>query len=1505
MAESGALARGRGLRSVSAGIRSKRAIPTVSVTAQSHSTAACNVSAGEDGDTQDETMALRVMLQERTEQVERLEALVSEKRLIQRYDDVLERRMQQYEAQLAQLALTVRGNTPTPSNKKPLGKERKDPAKDVTNKGSPLSVREILDEVHQMRYEKHRLEGELAKKESELKSLRTELEHAQNLVQVGELPLKTDVAGTNASCNAKPTHTSAVNEEVVTSLRHQLAEVQEKFARTEAKLGMYQKEYRALRQTVREREKELLEWQRKHRDAVGIRPKDTPHLEVQEFLLDQWKDTKNMVSSRHRIFFRGAEWLQILNEKPEAMRTAFLKDASLELCAPWGFISVVEMQAGSELVTIEVEVRRPSQFPDDKVELFLLHCPFAEMQRLVESRDEPKDGWDRVQEQLTEAQRVIAEKESEVMDLQKRLQRAEALLAEQHVQRDADDRWVHAALDETEKTVLVIYKELKDQWEKGEGLQARLQSATESLAARENELAELTVQLQTANAEAQRQEERAAQELEEVRRRAFAELRDVEDKRRQELSEIRRQQQQQIRQAAENLRLVTHSMRLDCGMHDEAALASLDSRGNEILRALLLNEAALAANAIPRTVVSLTRSGNELRAEVQLQVNALAVDNALVAESVRKCQAPTAMLFLQEWLGVKELAKCRNREIQRLTQEVKAMSSKVEEVHERNAHMMSKTEVSLREERDKVCEFEREKAAFVEELDRVGEALGTQDASLPLPERVSRLVTAIAEAEKLKKGHETRWRAEQARVQSLEKKQREMEKDHRHLVEMLQESKQDLENATESLETLQSEHQQLLEEYGSIQKLLNSQQEEMIRLQATRRHQHYFWPKGVDQWTSTRVAESTEDPEEVQHDVMVALRRAYEEYDELYETLESSIQQRRKMEMLEREKLQGREAECNELNQQIAALQKELRKHQEEAIAVESTHERSEAERDELLSRIQKEMQALSRRLAKNDALQRETESAKKALEEQVVWLQQQCEAHESERKKLQEASALVENDRSTMEKKLEELQREMERRSKRAEEMMRQLVSEEDARRALEMELATLRRSNKTRKKISGVSTGDKEEEEHPKKLGAATAPEVKRLREFCMHALKLPLTEKQQTLGDIVAFMEQNCVSTVEEQESLGAALISMSTASKLLRECVAAAEEHKGGLIHRTPASRSSANGSSVGNLSAFGRSLSYSGGIVSAAHPASPPVLASRKSVTPTPLARIASGHQHLRQQTVSKRTQPKDLASTATEVVCLAQVLSGVVAHWRDNEKQSAARRNEMPKKSFVPSKESGQTQHANSKPQQETGRQPDIENEAAVPKPDGNYDFLRRSRAHALCVALSVKDHLDDALTALQSVLEVFREGNYAAKDRFEVDPIHDLRMSEGCVVYALKRISQSADILFSRGERREIEARRGADYFKPPGGLRNVPSPNARNILPSKHLSKEPRRECDGLLPCELNFSPSPSTSPNGKKGDGNCDEGVTVGFRQHMNAEDKQLIQWALIEARRRRQC
>ncbi|EKF31023.1 hypothetical protein MOQ_005147 [Trypanosoma cruzi marinkellei] len=1504
MAESAGVSRGRGLRSVSAGIRSKRVIPTVSVTAQSNSSTACNASAGEAGDTHDETMALRVMLQERTEQVERLEALLSEKQLLQRYDDVLERRMQQYEAQLAQLALAVKGNTPTPSRKKTLGKERKDTAGDVTNKGSPLSVREILDDVHKMRYEKHRLEGELAKKECELKSLRTELEHAQNLVQVGELPLKTDVADINASCNAKPTHTSAVNEEVVTSLKQQLAEVQEKFTRTEAKLGMYQKEYRTLRQTVREREKELLEWQRKERDVVGLRSKESPHLEEKEFLLGQWKDAKNMISSRHRIFFRGAAWVQILNEKPEAMRTAFLKDASLELCAPCGFISVVEMQPGSELVTIEAEVRRPSQLPDDKVELFLLHCPFAEMQRLMESRHEPKDGWDRVQEQLTEAQRILAEKEREVAELQKRLQRTEALLAEQHIQRDADDRWVHAALDETEKTVLVIYKELKDQWEKGEGLQAQLQTVTESLAARENELAELTVQLQTANAEAERQEERAAQELEEVRRRASAELRDVEDKSRQELSKLRRQQQQQIRQAAENLRVVTHSMTLDCGMHDEAALISLDSRGNEILRALLLNEAALAANAIPRTVVSLTCSGNEFRAEVQLQVNALAVDNAIVAERVRQCRAPTAMLFLQEWLGVKELAEGRNREIKRLTQELKAMSCKMEEIH-KNAQMMSRTEVRLREERDKVRDFEKKKAALVEELARVGEALGTQDASLPLPERVSRLVTALAEAEKLRKGNETRWRAEQTRVQSLEKQQREMEKDHRHLVEMLQESKQDLENATEALESLQSEHQQLSKEYGFIQNLLNLQQEEMIKLQAKRRYKHYLRSKGVDHWTSTRVAEPIEDTEEVQHDVMVALRRAYEEYDELYETLESSIQQRRKMEILEREKLQGREAECKELHQQIAALQKELRKRQEEVMAVESTHERSESERDELLSRIQKEMQALSRRLAKNDALQRETESAKKALEERVVRLQQQSEAHESERKKLQEASALMEKERSTMEKKLVELQREMERRSKRAEEMMRQLVSEEDARRALEMELATLRQSNKTHKKTRGFSTGEKEEEETQKKTGAVTVPEVKRLRKFCMHVLQLPLTEKQQTLGDVVAFMEQNCGSAAEEQENLAAALVSMSTASKLLRECVAAAEENKGGLIHRTPASRSSANGFSVGNSSAFGRSLSYSGGIVSAAHQACPPVLASRKSVTPTPLARLASGHRHLRQQTVSKRTQPQDLASTATEVLCLAQLLSGVVAHWRDNEKQSAAEKNGMPKKAFAPSKESGQTQHAISKPLQETKRQSDIENEAAVPKPDGNHDFLRRSRAHALCVALSVKDHLDDALTALQSVLEVFREGNYTAKDRFEVDPIHDLRMSEGCVVYALKRISQSADILFSRGERREIEARRGADYFNPPGGLRNVSSPNARNILPSKRLSKEPRRECDDRLPCELNFSPSPSTSPNGKKGGENCDEGVTVGFRHHMNAEDKQLIQWALIEARRRRQC
>ncbi|RNE99373.1 hypothetical protein TraAM80_08375 [Trypanosoma rangeli] len=1497
MAESRTLPRGRGLRSISAGMKPGCAIPT----AQHHSSTTRGAEADEVGDVHEEVMTLQMLLRERTEQVERFQALLSERRLLQRHDEALGKRMRQYEEQLVQLGLAVRELIPT-------AKGEKGPAVDVADRGPsspPISVREIMDGVYQLRYEKHRLEEALAKRERELDAVRAELQHAQGGDKVQELPLQTEVTGTNACCTTAPTQT-AVEEEAGVSLEHQLAEVREKLSCAEKKITVYQGECSTMRQVIREREKEVLELQRQHREAVGTRSKQPVQVEEQQLFSSQWKNTKKLISSRHRSFFHGAEWLQILNEKPEAVRTAFLRDASLELCAPCGFISVVEMQAGSDFVAIEVEVRRPASLADDKVELILLQCRFTEMQRLLALRHEPKEGWDMVQAQLREAQSAMATKEREALELQERLQRVERLLAEHHDEREAEDRWMHEALDETEKTVMVMHKEVKEQREKEKRMEARLNSATELLEVREKEISELTVRLQTVTAEAERQEERAAERLDELRRRASTELRGVEEKRRQELSTLRQQHQQQLCKVAEIYRPVTHSLTLDCDPHAREAMALLNSKGSDILRALVLNEAAIAVNAIPRKVVSLTCTGNEFRAEVQLQVSTLALDEACVVESVRHFRAPTATLFLQQWVEAKELVEDRNREIQRLTQELAAMSAKAEELIARNAQLTSEAEVKLRKEREHPCDTEKRSTALAEEVSRIREALGMDDTSQSLPARVARLGTAVAEAEQSREEHEKKCRVERVRVQSSGQQlcgtENEKHQMYRRLAERLRESKQDLERATEALESLHGEHRQLLDRHASIQRLLDRQEQALIEVQATRQHKLQLQRKGENHDPSKRVAGDTETAVEERHDVVAALHSAYAEYDEVYETLESCTRKWRKTEKLQRDKLQEREKECNELRAQLAILQQELRRRQEEATTEASDCKHSEVERDELLNRIQSEMQALTGRLAKNDALQRETESAKRALEQQVARLQQQCDACEAERRQLQGASTILETDRAALEKKVGKLESEMQNRGQWAEEVMRRLVAEEDARRAAEKEVEALKRSYATTHKRTGSSGGGIEESTR-----AATVQEVNRLRNFCIQTLRLPLTVKEQTISDVVAFLEQHRGLVVEEQEKLAAALASMSEASVLLKQCMAATEGHKEGVMRRMPTSGTSGKESATGDLRAFGRSLTYtgvSGG--AAARFGLPPTLASRKFATPTPLTRLESSHKHLQRQSVKKTAPSVALASTAAEVVSLSQLLAGVVAQWRDNAKQKVVGNIAVSKKCSDPSEASGRTQHVlpNAQQHQKGSRQrSDFENEVTTLNSNCSSDFLRRSRAHALCVALSVKDHLHDALATLQSVLHAFHKETHTLSGRFAADSIHDLRMSEGCVMYALKRISQSADAIFSPKERREIEARRGAEYFSVPVGWHDDDASAAYDQSPPFHTPKRQRQPGNTLVLRDVNVSTSPSRSCEKQESDG-VRNGVAVAeYRQNLSPEDNKLIQWALLEARRRK--
>ncbi|KEG10206.1 hypothetical protein DQ04_04051050 [Trypanosoma grayi] len=1481
-----AAARGRAPRSISAAVRSNRVVQIPTVGRHSVTSAVdtkVETASREDDKPVEDVVALQCLLQEQVAQVERLEALLSEKQLIKRYDEAHESRMRQYDEQLGMLAALVKGDSTKTAAKK---KKSDDKLEKGAGPKCAVSVQEIMDGVQELWYKKKHMEGELAKRERALEVARAELKEAQACARAGELSLR----------ESKPTSSQAappmVERDAVSALEQKLAEMEKKYNRTEEKLTSYQAEYRVMRQTLRDREKELLELQRKHREAVSASSKN-------QQLSVQWKGASKYVSTRHRRFFRGAEWVRLLQNKPDAMRCAFLTDASLELCAPHGFISIVEMHQGPDVVAVEVDVRRPAGLREEVVGVQLMECPFVAMTQLLQRLDAPKEGWDLVQEELHNSQRALAAKEEELAALQKQLRRMESSLDRQNDHHEADRRIVNEALDETEETVKVMYGEIERQRAKEKELHVQLQQLTGTLAERDKTVAELTARLQEIAAEAKRQEEQAAANLNEARRRASAELRDAETKRRQEVAAVRQQQQQLLRKAVEAPPIVTRSLSIKWSDHGELGAMPHDATSNDILRALLLGEVAAAAKAVPVNVLSLTFKGQELQAEVQLQLSSSPVGSTRVTESEERVTAPTTALFLQEWRDMKGLVESRNREIQRLAQELKTAGEEVEGLRAVNTRVAANTEAQLREleaqlhgERERAQAMAVSQAALTEELSRVGDALVTEDATLSLAERAGRLTAKVAATEKSLVTVDRQYRCERARAHTLETRLREEESGKQHLAEMLQQAKQDLERATEALEALDGEQRRLAQDAAAAaanHETLRVQAARVTELQAARRHGGQRRRlSGEAAATDTRA--QTAGKEEENNDVITALRCAYEEYDEVCDRHESNARQWRMAEKAFREKLREHEADCEQLRSQLATLQKELQERELASAAAETSHQRSEAERDGLLNHIRQETQLLSKRLAKNDALQRETEAAKKALEGRVVELMQRCEACEAGRKQLQEVAARLEKDRVGLQNTVTELQTEMNRRNQRADELVKQLVQEEDARRALEGEVMKLRRSKTASSAASGT----------------ASASEVQRLRQFCTQTLSVPLTEKEQTVGDIIAFVEQHLGNAAEkgqkrgnaaEKEQLAAALLSMSTAAQLLKQCVSATEEQVQSPIRRT---RASAGAGSA--LRSFGRSLSYSSGIAPPSLSARVPRPITRKTATPSPLTRTASAYpqpRQLEQQQGMLNAKPPVLASSAAEVVYFAQLLASVVAHWRENERNNTVRLDELSKKCRDLSEELGRANDALVEKQQ-----PGKNTKAAAQEDEGE-DFLRHSRAHALSVALSVKDHLHDARAALQPVLDAIHESTGAARDSFAVDPTHDLHMAEECILYALKRIVQSAGAVFSSRERREIEAKRGGDYFTMPvswcagaSPLRRPHSPQPR----SPQNQKQQQHTGGGaLVPRDVNLSSSPSASRE-KMREASLDAAGGADYRRHRNREDQEVIQQALREARRR---
>ncbi|KAH9597497.1 hypothetical protein LSM04_000046 [Trypanosoma melophagium] len=1469
-------------------------------------------------DDNDEVATLRFLLQEREEQVTLLEGLLSEKQLLLRRDEILEERLQQYEEQLGKLASIVRVDAPgTSALKKGASSSKKEKEGNVisssgTSKKQTPSIHEIMDGVQKLRYDKQRMEIDLVRKERTLGTLQSQLKKLQEETKGGELPVKNNPTRAVADLvfdTSKPAEEvemeTAEERKSRFDLEKKLLEMQKRQTRTEEKLSCYQKEYYAARQSLRLREKELLEFQRKHRDSAA-----SIHGKQDQLIVSQsWKDSEKMKSTQYRHFFRGSEWVQLVEKRPEAMRTSILKDVSLTLSAPYGFVSISELNQGPDMVVIlELVVQHPTSLLSKQVELLLMDCPFNGVKELLKHRNDPKDGWDLVQEQLHETRNNLMKKEEEMLVLQQKLHRLESSLEEEIKQRDTDDLLIQQALDETEETLKAMYAEIEKQRVKEEELHSQYQKIKETLEEREKTIKEVTLQLQKSNDEMKKQKEVYVKQLEEVKRKTSEEIRNVETKRREKVQSVLQQQEQLIVKTKEKTSILSYTLVVKWDEKGEKTPLSLDSKNKEILGTLVLGDITTAlttlvspttTKVIPSKLLSLICTGCEIQAEVQLNLYTTTEEDAgRVVEHIRRCRTSSAVLFLQEWRDMKHLMEIRNREIQRLAKELKISTDEAEKFKSQLQIQCEKTQMT-----------EESHTIALKELSHVRTALGVNDggveSSAGIATAVGNLVKRIAEVEKARQQEKQQWhQQEQQHGEQKEEYQREQEE----LRELLRKSKYDMENTTAALNTLRATHQSLVQECAVREKARDVVRSQFTELQKSR-------PVNTSNDTET-IDKEDDDDNNVESVILSRLRSSYIAYDKMLEKQEIAMKQWLVMETSLQDKLQNREREFSQLQLRCTKLEKELEKKTIADAASIANYEESDAKYRDLINSFKAENEALSARVEK---------------------LNQQCATLESDRNKLKSEMAC---------------------RSERAEELMKQLVQEEDTRRELEKEVIKLRR---TKTAISTSST-------------RTTVFEVKRLRNFCLHTLKIPLTEKQQGVGDIVASMEQHYSGVLEEKEQLAAALLSMHTAVRLLKQCVSTTEEHKENPIRRT---RSSAGNKTIGTgstpvstttvhnnnnnnhhhhhnnhiLRGFGRSVSYSSGLA-------PPLLSARasrsigrKSATTPSLARMASSQYHLqpssqqqqkekeekeketgketprKQETLSAK--PLELASSAAEAVYFAQLLVSVVNYWRENERQHSTRLEDVSRKCQELSEKLTCAEHALIEQQQrENEKEEQMKSmmEFISPREEEQESFLRRSRAHALCVMLSVKDHLHDALAAMQPVVAVMRDDavittnnnsnnntsstvNTSTRGRFTTNITHGVRMTEESVVYALKRIVNAAGTLFSPRERSDIEIKRGAEYFTIPEAWRGTASPRTPLQLTPLRITQQQQIQ-KGLVPRDANSSP---LSPTEKQRSGSHDAvsvsavGTTgsacVDYRQYMSRDDQQVIQQALREARRRR--
>ncbi|KAG8345070.1 hypothetical protein ERJ75_000463600 [Trypanosoma vivax] len=817
-----------------------------------------------------EADALRLLLREREHQVNLLAELIAEKQLLISHEKTLEGRIGHYEEQLRALASLLESSVEgikVEADKNGKAKltssgvktKKEESAMDPISVGL-FSVRNIMDDVHKLRYENIRLASELAKRDQELEKNRAELQQVLSDGAGCELKLESPCGQKESPMFDVLDGTTLFSKEMVSDMEWQLKEMREQQERTNNRLIVLQTEYSQVRETLREREEELLTTQRRERDAADASMESRKY----EMCFAQWKDPSKLEVTRHYHRLVGDEWMELVEQRPEAVRSAFLRDASLELRAPYGFITVISMLPGPGIVTVEFDVRHPVVMSVEDVELQLMGCAYDELTKVLQQRDVPPEGQYNATQRLGDSGGDVSQSSEKIAYLEEQLRLAQKALKEQQRDHTDENEWVKKALDETEETVKATYAELQKQWGTEKDLRSQLQQSEELIKAHEQRIAGLMEKLLSLQGEAERGlglTPRGSKMVEQ------------EEGEGEDTCEAAGNSQAVVKQVGPTFTVSVgvkwggkNQTRATTRMSLISELKTPDSRMQEVLCALVLAEAVLLTKAVPIKVSSLNFTEEGMTASVELQFHS-GIDRAVLAE--QPFSSKLCGYFLDDLQNMRE-------DVQSLVEELACVND-----------TLAMADGGWRD--DKRNE-------------------GKCEAISPT-ERVAHLIVKLAETQKVC--------IEQRRQRRLERTQfRMMEEERRSKELALQRATESLNEKSMALDTLRVEHELLQKKYASIKEVRSQQ---VLLLESMRLHRERE-RKSTETVPGSEVPEA---PQEVMdYDILAALSKAYKEYDVLYERYKGTRQELLRLEKALSEKLSYSARQSEDESRMAVLIQK-------------------------------------------------------------------------------------------------------------------------------------------------------------------------------------------------------------------------------------------------------------------------------------------------------------------------------------------------------------------------------------------------------------------------------------------------------------------------------------------------------------------------------------------------------------------------------------------------------